>query len=559
VREGKKPSDDKQQGWTLDIAGGNIGQNVISPGFRIFNFQGKYISARPQSEFFVKPETWYHVVYAYDGSRSRKGISLFVNGSFVPTYGNNADLLPLQGRFVVKQPLRLGGISERGRYPGGAIADFKMFNRTLDGTDAKLLHAELAVEAASKTGDEFSDKQRQAFAVLDTYQNNPATKPKVARLRAIDAERYVIAHRSPVTLVMQERVDTQPVAHVLYRGMYDQPRDEVHPKVPGVLPEMPPSYPQNRLGLAKWLVDANNPLTARVTVNRFWQEIFGMGLVKTSEDFGSQGEPPSHPELLDWLAVDFRESGWDVKRLMRMMVTSAAYRQEATARPQNIAKDPDNRLLARGPRFRMDAEMVRDYALAVSGLLQPAIGGPSVKPYQPPNIWEAVAMEESNTRYYQRDTGAGLYRRSMYTFWKRSAPPASMDILNAPSRETCTVRRERTDTPLQALLTMNDPQFLEAARVLAEHALTSNKGDFNMQVDYISERLMARPLDPKEFDIVQRSYKDFLSYYDSKPDDAIKLIKVGDAPLDTRLSKPELAAMTMVANEMMNLDEVLVK
>ena len=203
--------------------------------------------------------------------------------------------------------------------------------------------------------------------------------------------------------------------------------------------------------------------------------------------------------------------------------------------------------------------MVRDYALSVSGLLQPAVGGPSVKPYQPRNIWEAVAMEQSNTRSYQQDSGVGLYRRSLYTFWKRSAPPASMDVLNAPSRETCIVRRERTNTPLQALLTMNDPQFVEAARALAQQALHISHNDLATEVDYMALRLLARPLEPREFTVVQQSYKDFLHYYDTKPEDAKKLLSVGESKADEHLSKPEFASLTMVVNEMMNLDEVLVK
>ncbi len=259
-----------------------------------------------------------------------------------------------------------------------------------------------------------------------------ANSPVSAQLRKVDDERAAIARRGATTFVMQERADTEPIAHVLNRGQYDQPKEEVHPNVPAVLPPMPASYPRNRLGLAEWLVQPANPLTTRVTVNRFWQQVFGTGLVKTAEDFGSQGEPPSHPELLDWMAVEFRESGWDVKKMFRLILTSAAYRQSAAATEEKLQKDPDNRLISRGPRFRMDAEMVRDYALAASGLLTPAIGGPSVKPYQPKNIWETVAMEDSNTRFYHQDSGDKLYRRSMYTFWKRSAPPASMDIFNAP-------------------------------------------------------------------------------------------------------------------------------
>ena len=392
-----------------------------------------------------------------------------------------------------------------------------------------------------------------------TYAVDPAGRKNAAQLHQIDAERYAIARRSAVTFVMQERTDTQPVAHVLYRGLYDAPREEVHPTVPAVLPPMAQSLPHNRLGLAEWLVDPANPLTARVTVNRFWQEVFGTGIVKTTEDFGSQGDPPSHPELLDWMAIEFRESGWDVKKLFRLIVTSATYRQAAIATPEKLERDADNRLLSRGPRFRMDGEMVRDYALAVSGLLNPTIGGPSVKPYQPPNVWETVAMDVSNTRIYKRDSGDNLYRRSMYTFWKRSAPPASMDIFNAPSRETCTVRRERTDTPLQALVTMNDTQFVEAARVLAQNALLSSRVGLDRQVNYMANRLLARSLAPKEFGVVAQSYKDYLNYYDSKPEDAAKLLSVGESKANVKLPKAEFAAMTMVANEMMNLDEALVK
>jgi hypothetical protein len=322
---------------------------------------------------------------------------------------------------------------------------------------------------------------------------------------------------------------------------------------------MPQSAPRNRLGLAQWLVDPSNPLTARVTVNRFWQQVFGTGLVKTSEDFGSQGQPPSHPELLDWLAVEFRESGWDVKKTLRLLATSATYRQSAAATPEKIEHDRDNRLLSRGPRYRMDAEMLRDYALAVSGLLVPKIGGPSVKPYQPPKVWETVAMDVSNTRFYKADTGEGLYRRSLYTFWKRSAPPPSMDIFDAPSREECVVRRERTDTPLQALATMDDPQFVEAARVLAQNALLASRGSAGREINYMASRLLARNFDDKERAVVLRSYRDYLAYYKATPADATKLVSVGESKSAAALPAPQLAAMTMIANELMNLDEVLVK
>ncbi|HCC57257.1 MAG TPA: hypothetical protein DEQ47_08320, partial [Solibacterales bacterium] len=400
---------------------------------------------------------------------------------------------------------------------------------------------------------------KDALRTFYFYERDPAARETVTRLRQIDLDRRAIAGRGATTLVMRERSDAKPVAHILNRGQYDQPGAEVQPNVPSVLPPMSASLPRNRLGLAKWLVDPANPLTARVTVNRYWQEVFGTGIVKTTEDFGSQGEPAVNPELLDWLAVEFRESGWDIKKMFKLMVTSAAYRQSALAAPEKIQQDPDNRLISRGPRFRMDAEMIRDYALAASGLLTPAIGGPSVKPYQPERIWETVAMDSSNTKHYQRDQGDKVYRRSLYTFWKRSAPPPSMDIFNAPTRETCTVRRERTDTPLQALVTMNDTQFVEAARYLAQGALLSGRGNLDREVNFLTSRLLARSLDARERAIVHRSYRDYLAYYDTHADEAGKLLTVGESKPDPRISKPEFAALTMVANEVMNLDEVLNK
>ena len=550
---------DKKRGWIFAIDAGVPGVSGQAPSIKLEGDDGESISARPAQDFELKPETWYHISFSYDGSRDRRGLVLYVNGKRVHTYGSGLDNNTLPSSIHSSSSLKIGA-DKKPAFAGGRIADFRILNRRVDETDAELLYWESVVQAAArKTLAELSPQEREALRAYYAYMVDPSTRKSVVQLHEINAERDTIARRSATTFVMQERTDTQPVAHVLYRGLYDAPRDEVHPTIPAVLPPMAQSLPRNRLGLAEWLVDPANPLTARVTVNRFWQEVFGTGIVKTAEDFGSQGEPPSHPELLDWLAVEFRDSGWDVKKLFRLMVTSATYRQAASATPEKLERDLDNRLLSRGPRFRMDGEMVRDYALAVSGLLNPTIGGPSVKPYQPANVWETVAMDVSNTRIYKRDTGDKLYRRSMYTFWKRSAPPASMDIFNAPSRETCTVRRERTNTPLQALVTMNDPQFVEAARVLAQNALTTSRKGLDGQINYIANRLLARNLDPKEFGVVAQSYKDYLHYYDSKPEDATKLLSVGESKADAKLSKAEFAAMTMVANEMMNLDEVLVK
>ena len=322
---------------------------------------------------------------------------------------------------------------------------------------------------------------------------------------------------------------------------------------------MPDDLPKTRLGFAQWLLRADHPLTSRVTVNRFWQEVFGTGIVRTAGDFGVAGELPANQELLDWLAVEFRESGWDVKKFFKLLVTSATYRQAAVATPEKLEQDPQNRLLSRGPRFRMDAEMVRDYALAAGGLLVPKLGGPSVKPYQPEGVWEAVAMIGSNTRDYRRDSGENLYRRSLYTFWKRSAPPAALDIFNAPSREVCAVRRERTNTPLQALVTLNDPQFIEAAKHLAQTTLKSGGETNEAKLNFVARRLLARPFRTNEAAVAQATLNDLLAYYQSHVEDATQLLAVGESKPDATMNTPLLAAWTMLTNELLNLDEVLNK
>ena len=420
---------------------------------------------------------------------------------------------------------------------------------------------------------QINDRKQAARADFEKWLAGPAQQPlsaKVlgfhdkpyqdltAQLTETEKEKLAIRARGSMAHVVEERAEP-PRAYVLFRGDYDKRRDEVKPATPSFLPPMPAEEPRNRLGFARWLLRPEHPLTARVTVNRFWQEVFGTGLVKTTEDFGVNGETPVNQELLDWLAVDFRESGWDVKRLFRLMVTSAAYRQSAAATPEKLERDPQNRLLSRGPRFRMDAEMVRDHALAASGLLVAKIGGPSVKPYQPDGVWEAVAMPESNTRNYRADSGENLYRRSMYTLWKRAAPPASMDIFNAPTREACTVRRERTNTPLQALVTLNDPQFVEAARHLAETTLKQDGEKTENRIDFVARRLLARPLRPQEMQVVQSSLDALLKHYQANPEGAKSLLMVGQSPVDPKLNSSTLAAWTMLTNELMNLDEVLNK
>ncbi len=378
-------------------------------------------------------------------------------------------------------------------------------------------------------------------------------------LRASRAELAREEATYATTLVAAE-LPNRRKAHRLVRGMYDQPAEEVQPETPAILPPMSERDPRNRLGLARWTMDPANPLTARVTVNRFWQQFFGTGIVKTSEDFGSQGEPPVHPELLDWLAVEFRESGWDVRKLVRMIVTSETFRRSSRLTPALRERDPDNRLLARGARTRLDAEVIRDTALAASGLLVEKIGGPPAKPYQPPGVWEAVAYADanqtSNTAVYTPDTGEGLYRRSLYNFWKRTAPPPSLAVFDAPNREFCVVRRERTNTPLAALTLMNDVQYVEAARVMAENALKV-KGDDAARATWMFERCTSRPPAADELKALLEYLAGERDHFARNAEAAAKLLSAGAAKRDPALDPAEHAAWTMLGNLLLNLDETI--
>lgn len=383
--------------------------------------------------------------------------------------------------------------------------------------------------------------------------------PLHKEMTAVDGEIANLEKQIPSTMVFREKKEQRP-AYILKRGEYDQRGAPIGRGSPGFLPPMPADAPLNRLGLARWMVQPGHPLTARVAVNRFWQTFFGTGIVKTTEEFGIQGEQPSHPELLDWLAVQFQEEGWDVKKTIRRMVLSATYRQSSRTTPQLLAKDPANRLLARGPRYRLDAEMVRDQALFVSGLLVEKVGGPSVKPPQPGGLWEAVAYPTSNTARFSPDTGhEKVHRRSLYTFWKRTAPPPQMSALDAPSRESCILRRERTNTPLQALLLLNETQMIEAARGLAQRALKEGGATLEGRLRHLFQCATGRTPEPGELSELQSAYQGHLAVYSRDVKAAEKLIAVGDARPEGTVPPAELAAMTLVGNIVLNLDEVLNK
>jgi hypothetical protein len=359
--------------------------------------------------------------------------------------------------------------------------------------------------------------------------------------------RREIEQAQPTTLIWRETDEPRP-AHILERGEYDKPGAQVTRRVPEALPPLEESLPRDRLGLARWLVSPEHPLTARVAVNRFWQQLFGAGIVATSEDFGAQGRPPSHPALLDLLAIDFRESGWDVKALMKRLVMSSTYRRSSVVSEPMLEVDPKNRLLARGPRFRLDAEMIRDAALKASGLLVQRLGGPSVKPPQPAGLWRAVGYTSSNTASFQADSGAKIYRRSVYTFWKRTSPPPQMSTFDAPSRESCTARRERTNTPLQALLLMNEPQYMRAAVHLAERAAQIGE-DPRDQLRWMYLAAISRPPRPDEQAELLQLQRDLARLYAESPE-LLDGLGVEDS---------EAAARVMVASTILNLDEAITK
>lgn len=416
-------------------------------------------------------------------------------------------------------------------------------------------------EALKADAEKRTDAQKQRlreYYLANIYAPARATFAPLLKARnALQKQRDELENSIVATMVSEDREQTRE-AFLLKRGQYDQPGDPVARAVPAVLPPLPASQTTNRLDFARWLVSPEHPLTARVTVNRFWQQFFGTGIVKTSGDFGAQGEWPSHPELLDWLATEFIGSGWNVKHLLRLIVTSATYRQSSVVTEELLRVDPQNRLLARGPRFRLDAEEIRDNALYVSGLLIEKLGGKGVRPYQPSGIWEAVGYTSSNTAKFEQDHGEALYRRSLYNFWKRTAPPPYLTTFDAPSREKYCTRRERTDTPLQALVTMNDPAYVEAARHLGVRMI-QHKKTAKERLAFGFRLLTARQPTSSELSTLQSALEKFEAKYEQDQEAAKKLISVGESPANAKLNPAEQAAYTMIASLLLNLDETLNK
>ncbi len=538
VHQSRAWSDAGSRGFELTLDHGR-------PFFGLIHFwPGNAIAVRAKRPLPINE--WSRLVVTYDGSSRAAGIRLYLDDSPLDTdvvrdylykdigYG------PAMGdRASEKHPFTIGARFRDSGFKDGLIDDLQVF-------DTCLTAAEVAAAIRS---------DRRDPAALEHFlvrEHQPYTSA-VAELRQLRVEENALVSGVPEIMIMEEMRQPRP-AHRLERGAYDAPKETVPRETPASLPPFPSNGPRDRLGLARWLTDRSNPLAARVVVNRVWRMHFGRGLVATPEDFGSQGKLPSHPRLLDWLAGRFMDDGWDVKALHRLIVTSQTFQQSSHGAGESARRDPDNELLARGPRTRLVAEQIRDSALAASGLLNRTIGGPSVKPYQPAGLWE----QSGTGKTYKQDTGDALYRRSMYTFWRRTSPPPSMVTFDAVSREVCTARRDVTATPLQSLVLLNDPQFVEAARVLAAQLLTRFRNDEAARHRDAFRALIGRFPDDAESRILARLFAEQRNLFARNHDDAARLLAVGDSRSDETLPPAEFAATTIVVNAIMNFDEFVV-
>jgi len=538
VHQSRAWSDAGSRGFELTLDHGR-------PFFGLIHFwPGNAIAVRARRP--LPPNVWSRLVVTYDGSSRATGIRMYLDGIRLATDVVRNHLYkdigygPATGdRSTESHPFSVGARFRDSGFKDGLIDDLQVFDTCLT-----------TLEVASPVRPD----RRDAAAIEHFLARQDA--PSVAartELRRLREEENALVSATPEIMVMEELGRPRP-AHLLKRGAYDAPGPIVARDTPASLPAFPKDQPRNRLGLARWLTDRTNPLAARVAVNRIWRMHFGRGLVASQEDFGSQGRLPSHPALLDWLAARFMDSGWDVKALHTLIVTSETFRQSSRPATVNAGRDPDNELLTRGPKIRLMAEQVRDSALAASGLLTPTLGGPSVKPYQPAGLWE----QSGTGKTYKQDTGPNLYRRRLYTFWRRTSPPPSMVTFDAVSREVCTAKRDATATPLQSLVLLNDPQFVEAARVIAERLVRQFPRDDAMRHREAFRSLIGRRADDVESGILARMYSEQRKLYDADSGEALKLLGVGESARDTALPPSDVAATAMVVSAIMNFDEFLV-
>ena len=555
--------------------GFELSLNHGRPFFGLIHFwPGNAIAVRAKN--ILPTNEWSHVVVTYDGSSRAAGIKLFLNGAVLETEVVRdvltKDVVYLKqwdDMEVGRIRLTLGARFRDSGFKNGALDDLQVFDMALTAAEVQMLGAPSASSASSSWSSRFSvppDKLKRelqraesvlgAPPLLDYFlaRENETYQTALAELKKLREQQNDLQNGIREIMTMEE-MPQRRVTHLLKRGAYDAPSEVVEPDTPSFMAKLPADAPRNRLSLADWLVDKKNPLTARVTVNRIWKLHFGRGLVATPDDFGSQGRLPSHPELLDWLAGWFMENNWDVKALHRLIVTSATYQQSSRASKELLECDPENRLLARGPKTRLLAEEIRDGALAASGLLVTNIGGPSVKVYQPKGLWEQSGTGANLTQ----DHGDSLYRRSLYTFWKRTSPPPNMLTFDALTREVCTAKREATATPLQALVLLNDPQFIEAARALGEKLLKQFPNDVNARAQMAFKKLIGRAADETETKILGEIFAEQKELFAKDEAAAKKLLATGESKFDEKLPPADFAATTLMVSAIMNFDEFIVE
>jgi hypothetical protein len=514
-------------------------------------FRWTDLGLRVETAEALAPGSWHHIVAVYDGSMKASGVQIWVDGK--PQRLNvlfDQLLWPIDN----KEPWRVG--AGGGVRFTGLIDGVRVYNRALAADEvAALMVSEPINEIARKPAQDRTpaEENKLRLCFLERFAPKPMRKAR-GLLAELNRQRQAFYATIPTVMVMKEREQTRDT-FVLKRGAYDAPLEKVTPAIPAILPPLPKEGPRNRLALAQWLVDRNNPLTARATVNRFWAMVFGTGIVKTVEDLGSQGEWPVHPDLLDWLAVEFMEHGWSVKHILKTIVMSATYRQSSRTTPELVARDPENRLLARGPRFRLPPEMIRDQALAVSGLLVDKVGGPPVRPYQPPGLWQELTGGQG----YKEDDGEGLWRRSLYTYWRRTVAPPAMINFDAPTRETCVIRESRTNTPLQALNLMNDVAYVEAARKLAERMILEGGANPEFRFRRGYELVLARPPEANESTALSKALAKFQTFYRDNAREAGSFLSHGKSPRSRAIDSDELAAWTAIASLILNTDEAITK
>ena len=548
------------RGYEFRIEGGRLGIHLANtwPDNAI----------KVQTDQAIELGEWHHIAATYSANRKPQGVKIYVNGELwkhtLQNKPEDPDALPEDGEMLVGAlhtdvPLRIGG-REDDFFFKGQLDDVRIYDRVLTAEEISWT-MEDAIAASLQTAPEKRDPaQKRIISAYFLATTAPSYREARSRYLRYRLDRGKVTYGKPTTMVMADNPKEESrVTHVLDRGAYDAPKmeEEILPGTPAALPPLPEGAPANRLTLANWLFSDEHPLTSRVTANQIWQLFFGLGIVSTPSDFGTRGDFPSHPELLDWLAVDLRESGWNIKRTIKKILMSQTYRQVSNVRPENLDVDASNRLLARAPRFRLPAEMIRDNALFLGGLLVDKIGGPGVKPYQPPGLWKEVSL--GGRSQFVQDQGEALYRRSLYTYWKRSAPHPVMTIFDAPNRETCVLRRPITNTPLQALAALNDVQAIEASRHFAQRVIRNGGDSLKSKAEFAFHLATARTPSAKETDTILEVYEKSHATYASDEAKASELLSAGESKREPSIDPSEHAAWTLVCSMILNLDEVLTR